>query len=162
MAYIPENHKQYPVLPYSREHGGEVFQYHSSVWPHLKDLIGENLIPYGFKSYDEYFSKINHIIQVRNNEPETIRILQELEEKIIEWNRKEEWSICRYLGEDTDDFVGLHYGGYYYWPTTKSEPVFGGVIDDEEFTAYLYPTDPDLWEIIIDPTGMAYRTINGK
>ena len=40
-------------------------------------------------------------------------------------------------------------------------PIYTGVIDDEEFTAYLYPTDPELWEIIVDPTGMAYRTIYG-
>ena len=42
--------------------------------------------------------------------------------------------------------------------------MFCGVIDDEEFTAYLYPTEPHLWEILLDPTGMAYRTLyeNGK
>ena len=41
---------------------------------------------------------------------------------------------------------------------------YRGVIDDEEFTAYLYPTEPDLWEILEDPTGMAYRTLyeNGE
>ena len=40
--------------------------------------------------------------------------------------------------------------------------VYCGVIDDEEFTAYLYPTEPSLWEILLDPTGMAYRTIYEK
>ena len=28
MPYIPEEHQKYPVLPYCREHGGEVFQNH--------------------------------------------------------------------------------------------------------------------------------------
>ena len=36
------------------------------------------------------------------------------------------------------------------------------VIDDEEFTAYLYPTEAHLWEILDDPTGMAYNTIYGN
>ena len=39
MAYIPDEHKQYPVLPYSRKNGGEVFQYNG--WPaqELVDLV---------------------------------------------------------------------------------------------------------------------------
>ena len=36
------------------------------------------------------------------------------------------------------------------------------MVDDEEFTSYLYPTDPDLWVILEDPTGMAYNTIYGN
>lgn len=43
--------------------------------------------------------------------------------------------------------------------TMLDNPVYEGVIDNEEFTSYLYPTDSDLWEILEDPTGMAYRTI---
>lgn len=48
---------------------------------------------------------------------------------------------------------------YYYWPTRRENPVYCGVIDDEEFTAYLYPTEASLWQILSDPTGMARRTI---
>ena len=46
--------------------------------------------------------------------------------------------------------------------TAISNPVYTGVVDDEEFTSYLYPTDPDLWVILEDPTGMAYNTIYGN
>ena len=34
--------------------------------------------------------------------------------------------------------------------------------DDEAFIFYLYPTDSDLWEILEDPTDMAYNTIYGN
>ena len=73
MAYIPDEHKQYPVLPYSREHGGEVFQYHA--WPDQKliELVGEHLIPYGYESYEQYFEKIDRIISEHSDEPETVQ-----------------------------------------------------------------------------------------
>lgn len=159
MPYIPEEHKKYPVLPYSRERGGEVFQYHS--WPEeqLVELVGEHLIPYGYDSYEEYFAKIDSLIQLHAKESKTVRLLELVKEGIMEWNQKEDWSICRFVGEDIGEVLGLHQGGYYYWPCTASNPKFGGVIDDEEFTAYQYPTDPDLWEIVVDPTGMARQTI---
>jgi len=159
MAYIPAEHEQYPVLPYSRENGGEVFQYNK--WPaeELVDLVGEHLYPYGYESYEEYFNKVDQIMKEHSGEPETVRILEEYKEKIALWNQKEDWSICKYLGKDTGQIFGLTHGGYYYWPCTASDPKYEGVIDDEEFTAFLYPTDPGLWEIIVDPTGMAHRTI---
>ena len=159
MPYIPEEHKQYPVLPYSREHGGEVFQYHN--WPEeqMIELVGEHLIPYGYGSYEEYFAKIDKLLQEHSEEPETVRLLERVKEKIAEWNHKEDWSICRFVGDDIGDVLGLHHGGYYYWPCTSSNPAYAGVIDDEEFTAYQFPTDPGLWEIVVDPTGMARRTI---
>lgn len=163
MAYIPEEHKQYPVLPYSRENGGEVFQYYS--WPDhvLMELIGDHLIPYGYKSYEEYLGKIDDYLQQYADNQEVVSILKKWRENIIRWNRKEEWSICKYLGDDTSDIScnGLHKGEYYYWPTTTENPKYGGVVDSQEFTAYLFPTDSDLWEIIVDPTGMAQRTIYG-
>ena len=159
MPYIPEEHKKYPVLPYSREHGGEVFQYYS--WPEEKLIqqVGEHLIPYGYDSYEEYFEKVDRLIEEHSDTPETVRMLNKVKRNISKWNQKEEWSICRFIGEDIGEVMGLHKGGYYYWPCTAEKPVYSGVIDDEEFTAYLFPTAPDLWEIVVDPTGMAQRTI---
>ena len=69
--------------------------------------------------------------------------------------------MLRYVGESGSPFSGLTYNNNYYWPTSKNHPVYCGVIDNEEFTAYIYPTDEELWEILEDPTGMAYRTIHG-
>ncbi len=159
MPYIPEKHKKYPVLPYSREHGGEVFQYHNWPYEELEELVGDRLMPYRYKSYEEYYSKIDSLIRAHAEDPKAVRILSLIKKRIREWNQKEEWSICRFIGDDIGDVLGVHQGGYYYWPCTSSKPKFGGVIDDEEFTAYEYPTDPDLWEIVVDPTGMAHRTI---
>ncbi len=164
MAYIPDAHKQYPVLPYSRENGGEVFQYHG--WPEekLMDLVGEHLIPYGYDSYEQYYEKIDGLIRMYSDEPETVKLLEKCRKNIALWNRKEDWSICKYLGGDDGDIpgLGLTHGNYYYWPCNASNTKYEGVIDDEEFTAYLYPTDADLWEIIVDPTGMAFRTIHNE
>ena len=74
-------------------------------------------------------------------------------------NRKEQWSVLKFIGTEID---GLTPGSNYYWPSSFSNPVYRGVVDDEEFTSYLYPTDADLWEILEDPTGMAYNTIYGN
>ena len=52
-------------------------------------------------------------------------------------------------------------GRCYYWPCSKERPVYEGVIDDEEFTSYLYPCDAECWEIVLDPTGMAARALAG-
>jgi hypothetical protein len=41
-------------------------------------------------------------------------------------------------------------------------PEYEGVIDDEEFTSYLYDTAPELWEIAEDPLGMAKAELNDR
>jgi hypothetical protein len=161
MPYIPKIHMQYPVLPHSREHGGEVFQYDPKLNRKLEELVGEQLIPYGYDSYESYLARIDELIQSHDGETDTMQMLKQLKQSIIELNQKENWSICKYLGESFDDGFGLSHGGYYYWPCTADDPYFSGIIDDEEFTAYDYPTDPDLWDIIFDPTGMARQTIFG-
>ena len=40
--------------------------------------------------------------------------------------------------------------------------MYEGVIDNEEFTSCLYPCDPDSWEVVLDPTGMATRALSGE
>lgn len=76
-------------------------------------------------------------------------------------NLKDDWSVLKYIGPSDSNVLGLTQNKNYYWPTRKEHPVYCGVIDDEEFTAYLYPTQAHLWEILEDPTGMAYNTIYG-
>lgn len=158
MPYIPKEHEQYPVLPYRRKHGGEVFSYLS--WPMEKiiELAGEDLTPLYYRSYKEYFDTIDSFIALHADEPDTVWLLDRCKRNIVLWNTKEEWSICRYIGEDD---ATLHHGGYYYWPAMAADPQYHGVIDDEESTNYGYPTDADLWEIIVDPTGMAQNRIYG-
>ena len=55
--------------------------------------------------------------------------------------------------------LALTRGRCYYWPCSRDNPVYEGVIDDEEFTSYLYPCDPASWEPLYDPTGMARRAL---
>ncbi len=160
MPYIPKEHRNYPVLLRCRAQGGEVFQYDSELMRQICERIGEAPFPYGYNSYEEYDAELDRLVRSHEDDFETVHRIEECRNMIHEANHKEDWSICRWLGEDCGLF-GLRRGGCYYWPCSAKAPRFGGVIDEEEFTAYLYPTDPDLWEILVDPTGMAHRTIYG-
>lgn len=61
MPYIPIKHKKYDLLPLCKETGGEVFEYPLDLISQAEDLIAlsENLIPYGYNSYNEYFDYID-------------------------------------------------------------------------------------------------------
>lgn len=158
MAYIPKNHQKYGVLPLSAHRHREVFVYPSKLLYEVQETIDEQLIPYGFKSYRHYDS---YLRELQTKYPSSYEGLQQLRKRIAEMNHKKEWSVLRYIGPDTDSILGLKQNQAYYWPCSFNTPSFIGVIDDEEFTNYLYPTDPELWEILEDPTGMAHKTLYG-
>ncbi len=164
MPYIPKEHEKYDLLPYCRENGGEVFQYPSMLVDELSKYLEslDGIFPYGYDSYEEYYGTINNLISNNSDNLELVEKLNELLNKMYEMNRKEEWSVLKYIGPTDKACFGLTYGKNYYWPTRKSKPVYDGVVDDEEFTSYRYATEPDMWEILEDPTGMAYRTIYKK
>lgn len=164
MAYIPESHKKYNLLPYCTEHSGEVFEYPSPLLDKVNCYTSDNesLIPYGFDSYEEYYAHVERISQRFSGEPYIHGLFTEFLHQVKALNIKENWSVLRYIGPDTDSITGLTHGRCYYWPAEKDNPHYRGVIDDEEFTAYLYPTNKEYWEILEDPTGMAHRTICGK
>ena len=84
---------------------------------------------------------------------------------MIRMNNKENWSVLRWLGDHFPKGCSVRCvdkGRCYYWPCDIDNPVYQGVIDNEEYTSYWYPTEPEMWEILEDPTGMAYRTIYGE
>lgn len=165
MPYIPEAHKKYDLLPLCQKDGGEVFEYPGELIYKAEKEIGEHgLMPYNFESYGEYYAFIDSLIEKHSNNPNAVALLAQVKQTVLEMNQKEEWSILRYLGPSDDGPCGLTHGKIYYWPSRKTKPVYSGVVDDEEFTSYLYPTDAELWEILEDPTGMAYQTIykNGE
>lgn len=161
MPYIPEEHKKFNVLPYCTEHGGEVFDYPSKLVDKLGDYFPEDVIfiPYGYKSYEEYFDYLREYREKTSDE-EAKKLFDLLDEEIKKLNRKEEWSICRYVGKPMSTVHGLEPKQCYYWPCCKDDPHYHGVIDNEEFTTYWYPTDPEIWEVVWDPTGMAQRTLD--
>ena len=160
MPYIPKEHEKYELLPSCRKDGGEVFEYPRSLITKVERLLETevSIIPYNYESYEEYYGMLDHLTE-NYKDSEIIEILHQLRLKMMELNCKEEWSILKYIGPTDNSCRGLTHGKNYYWPAHKSNPVYNGVIDDEEFTAYLYPTDKELWEILEDPTGMAYNTI---
>ncbi len=161
VPYIPTEHEQYNLLPLCRKAGCEVFDYPSKLLYETEQLLGssEGLFPYNFDSYEDYFASIDALIAKHSADSVIVQKLLEVRETVVKMNCKEEWSILKHIGPSDDSCLGLTNGKNYYWPTQKKNPVYCGVIDDEEFTAYLYPTEPRLWEILLDPTGMAYRTI---
>ena len=161
VPFIPEHHRQYDLLPLCRKNGGEVFDYPSRLMDEAARLLGscEYVMPYGYQSYAAYDAALDALMQRHAVNPALAAKLAELKEAVHSMNRKEEWSVLAYIGPTDEHVLGLTHGRNYYWPTRQSNPVYRGVIDDEEFTAYLYPTDASLWLILEDPTGMAARTI---
>lgn len=163
MAYIPKEHEKYDVLPMCRREGGEVFSYPSQLIEELSKKLpdDENMIPYGYRSMEEYMKKMEEYAAQYFIEESDKLLFVEFKTLMKEMNRKEEWSIVRYIGESDDNIFGLTHGHTYYWPCCKSNPRYEGVIDDEEFTSYWYATEPKDWEILLDPIGMAHATIYG-
>ena len=162
MPYIPKQHEKYNLLPYCRKNGGEVFDYPSELIYKAENLLGnECLMPYNFDSYEGYYGHIDDLIRKYQEDLQIVEVLTRVKTEVRSMNIKEEWSVLKYIGPLNDVIFGLTHDKNYYWPTRKDNPVYCGVIDDEEFTAYLYPTEAHLWEILDDPTGMAFNTIYG-
>lgn len=176
MAYIPEKHKQYGLLPTSVADGFEVFSYPSDLVDAIDELLFELeddyedsgcvraslLIPYAIKSYEEYQKRIHSYIE-KYPEHEVADLLRLLSQQIRRMNVKEDWSVVRYVGHefDGDEFASLTAGRCYYWSCSRENPTYEGVVDNEEFTSYLYPCNADSWEVVEDPTGMARRALDG-
>ena len=177
--YVPDSHAGFGLLPRCHQDGGEVFSYPAEL-DAIDELVslhedGEDsddrkarLIPYGMKSYAEYFELlVDYANKYKDADPELFELITWLIGAVKRMNVKEDWSIARYVGSQYDDdpladYVGLTKGRCYYWPCSRENPVYEGVIDNEEFTSYLYPCDPDSWEIVADPTGMAARALSGN
>ena len=164
MAYIPEQHRKYNLLPYCCKHGGEVFVYPGGLLKKVNKFLPqeETLDPYGFKSYEEYYSAIDQWITFCKSNEEAVSVLQAFRKEMLQLNCKESWSVLKYIGPSQKSVFGLTPGRYYYWPCSLKDLSYHGVIDDEEYTTYLYPTDADCWEIAEDPTGMAAQILSQK
>ena len=191
MAYIPDSHRKYNLLPMCTEKGGEVFSYPSSLETKISAMLpeGVHVIPYGYKSYDDFDKELKSYLESYGSTNGKLNELGHLIVKYMEavrkMNIKESWSVLRYLGETTSNTYGLTHGRYYYWPCSIENPEYEGVIDDEEFTSYSAYTVQDpivsddnkvidggafiafsdpkhIWEIAEDPTGMATRVLSGE
>jgi hypothetical protein len=163
MPYIPKAHEKYNLLTINEQFNSEVFEYDAdTVWEVLH-IIGKdyNLMPYNYPSYESYFEELDKLASEFSDNHDAVNAIEKLRNEIKELNQKEEWSVLKYIGPTTEE-IGLTNGKNYYWPTSKNNPVYNGVFDDEEIRSYLYPTDEKFWIILEDPTGMAYNTIYGN
>ncbi len=177
--YIPAAHREYGLLPRKRASGGEVFACPvelAAIEDWVADLEGDaspdgtrrhHIVPHGLGSYAEYFALLaRYARRYREAEPELASALDWLASAVKRMNVKEEWSILRYIGDNEECRLwgehGLTVGRCYYWPSSHDNPVYEGVIDDAECALCLYPCDPDIWEVVEDPTGMASRVLYSK
>lgn len=160
MPYIPEEHEKYNLLPNCRKKGGEIFDYPEELLNIIEEVTGEDIAPFGYDSYEEYYLMLDNIIEKYSNDSIKAKLI-DFKTLMLEMNQKEDWSIVRYLGESTaEDFhIGLTQGRCYYLPADKNCVDFRGIIDDEEWTTYWYDLYSEEWEIITDPTGVARAAI---
>jgi len=190
MAYIPESHKKYNLLSNCDGKNTEVIicdeesDLFHGIWELLPD--DEKFMPYADNvddvadcffspySYSEYYTLLDNLINKYgdiNGETRNLGdMITEFKDFIEKANIKENWSICRYIGESTDDDTIFINGRYYYWACTKEPLRFYGIIDEDGFTVSVgdkrydyrkpaYPIDGKLWEIVEDPTGIAERLL---
>lgn len=162
MPYIPTAHLKYDVLPFCRKHGREVFTYPIELLYELSKYADEKepLDPYGFKSYEEYYDFVDRTASGYVNRPDIFNVFEKFKAVMKVMNCKEQWSILKYIGAADHKVAGLTHGRDYYWPCSEKCPLYEGVIDDDEYTSFWYPTGGARWEILEDPTGMASNTIN--
>ena len=89
MAYIPKEHKKYNLLPACKRRGGEVFEYPSVLLSEIEEITGTlHLIPYGYKSYKEYYDYVDSIINQYSNNQEVAKKLTEYKNGVKELNVK--------------------------------------------------------------------------
>ena len=112
MPYIPINHEQYNLLPLCRKDGGEVFDYPSKLIYEAEQLLGssDGLFPYNFDSYEDYFASIDALITEHSANGAIVQKLHEVREMVAKMNRKEEWSVLKYVGPTDDSYFGLTNG----------------------------------------------------
>ena len=192
MPYIPKEHEKYNILPRCRKKGGEVFSYNCEIENEIGRMLpeGESVIPYNYDSYKEFYAHLDAFVLKYGTSDGVLNDLGNkilmYKADIERRNVKENWSVLKYTGETTDELFGFTHGRYYYWPCSLETPEYEGVIDNEEFTSYIasdiqsdigyqslkeavkktkfseYHTSSKDWEIVEDPTGMAYRALAKK
>lgn len=170
MPYIPEEHKKYlkdGLLSHCRRLKTEFIYRPSCLMEFIDYELSKyrvNSIPHEYTSYEQYYSFLDYLIENYSNKiPNFSNDVLQLKKLIEDGNHKEEWSICRFIGKEEDYIIpALTTGKAYYWPTSKKNPVYHGVVENDEFDTYPHSTRRKDWEILEDPTGMAKRILESK
>ena len=183
MAYIPESHKKYNLLPKFVETDREVIIYPSRKEGEIDLLLlpyDEFIAPYGdglfefhgYKNYSEYYAKLDDFITRFGT---TEGKLNNLGERIVDFkkdvqkiNVKENWSVLRCI-VSTLDIDDLQLDNYYYMACSVEPLKCEGIINDEGLPVYdgdflntYWETERDNWEIIEDPTWIARLLFKDK
>lgn len=148
---------KYDLLPFCKKNGKEVFSYPEKFLDEVEHRLpkGESLMPYGYDSYQEYDAQLDqYAAQYGKQTSGLVEQLAELKRRVHIMNVKEDWAVVRYLGDTTKSISGLTRNRCYYWPCYRGNPKYEGVIDDEEFTSYIHPIEPELWQVLEDPLGI--------
>ena len=166
MPYIPYEHETYRLLPRSRKEGGEVFEYPCEMLDQVNSILPdcEHLMPYGYESIDEYCAEMEKWLDYFSGDQEKYDLINRYYYKFVIMNCPEAWAVLKYVGESFGEVFGLTKGRFYYCPNPVDEHDTGtfGIIDDEEFTSYMYSCDSSLWILYEDPTGEASKTLGQK
>ena len=164
MPYIPYEHETYKLLPNARNNDTEVFEYPHEMLDEVNSILpeGENLIPYGYDSIDSYCTEMEKWLDFFAEDKEKYDLINRYYYKVVILNLPEAWAIVKYVGESVDKGLGLTKGKFYYCPRPTNDNELFGIIDDEEFTSYMYSCDPSLWILYEDPTGEASITLGQK
>ena len=164
MPYIPYEHETYRLLPRSRKEGGEVFEYPCDLLDQVNSILpeGEDLIPYGYDSIDSYCAAMEKWLHHFAEDKEKYDLINRYYYKVVIQTFSEAWAVVKYIGESFDEGFGLTNGQFYYCPRPANDRGTFGVIDDAEFTSYMYSCDPSLWILYEDPTGEASKTLGQK
>lgn len=164
MPYIPYEHETYRLLPRSRKEGGEVFEYPCDLLDQVNSILpeGEDLIPYGYDSIDSYCTEMEKWLDYFSGDKEKYDLINRYYYKVVIQCFPEAWAVLKYIGESIDEGIGLTKGQFYYCPRPANDRGTFGVIDDAEFTSYMYSCDPSLWVLYEDPTGEASITLGQK
>ena len=163
MTIIPEKHRKYDLLPVTRDMDFDTIEY-TDTRSKLAELLpeGNHLIPYGYASVEAYIRYVEEMANQYAGTEEQREAFRTYIEDIRRINQKEYWSVLEYIGEEWDEPLRFTPGRAYYWPCDVADPSFLGIVDDQEWTPYIYAPDPEDWKILEDPTGMAYETMYGK
>lgn len=170
MPYIPEEHKKYlkdGLLSHCRRLKTEFIYRPSCLMEFIDYELSKYRVtctPHKYKSYKQYYTFLDSVIERYGNKiPNFSDDARKLKKIIEEENHKEEWSICRFIGKEENDIIpSLTTGKAYYWPTSIKNPLYHGVVENDEFDTYPHSTRRKDWEILEDPTGMAKRILESK
>lgn len=168
MTTIPKKHRKYiksGLLSHSRRIGAELLYQPYDLVTLLEFKLRKYrkfVSSYGCCSRKAYFRYLDSLVtkygwRLKNFKTE----IKELKKTMKLWNRKNQWSVLRYIGETEDSSDPWYtHGKCYYFPASVSKSEYHGFFNNEEFFTDRCNIFKKEWEILEDPSGMAKRVLD--